>query len=24
LPDSTVRYFFTTMKRKSLLGVYKL
>ena len=24
LPDSTVRYFFATMKRKSLLGVYKL
>ena len=24
LPDSTVRYFVTTMKRKSLLGVYKL
>ena len=24
LSDSTVRYFFTTMKRKSLLGVYKL
>jgi hypothetical protein len=24
LPDNTVRYFLTTMKRKSLLGVYKL
>jgi hypothetical protein len=24
LPYSTVRYFVTTMKRKSLLGVYKL
>jgi hypothetical protein len=24
LPDSTVIYFLTTMKRKSLLGVYKL
>ena len=24
LPDSTVRYFVTTMKWKSLLGVYKL
>jgi hypothetical protein len=24
LPDSTIRYFVTTMKRKSLLGIYKL
>jgi hypothetical protein len=24
LPDSTVRYFVTTLKRKSLLGVHKL
>jgi hypothetical protein len=24
LPDSTVRYFLTTIKWKSLLGVYKL